>query len=117
MKASEVLRLAKTRMFTPEEVLDGVSSDPLRTTEYLCFAIEELYKNDEIPHEDMQRLRRSIGGRLFPFSSYAAHLFTVDTGFRAQYGAKQWREREKAIQRRKFQWIDDMVEEFETRGD
>lgn len=117
MKASEVLRLAKTRMFTPEEVLVGVSSDPLRTTEYLCHAIEDLYKDGEIPYEDMQRLRRSISGRLSPFSSYAAHLFTVDTGFRAQYGAQQWQEREKAIQRRKFQWVDEMIEEFETRGD
>lgn len=117
MKATEVLRLAKTRMFTPEEVLNGVSSDPLRTTEYLCFALEDLYKDDEIPYEDMKRLQRSISGRLFPFSSYAAHLFTMDTSFRAQYEAKQWEEREKAIQRRKFQWIDEMIEEFETVGD
>lgn len=117
MKASEVLRLAKTRMFTPEEVLNGVSSDPLRTTEYLCFALEELYRDDEIPYEDMKRLQRSISGRLFPFISYAAHLFTVDIDFRVQYGSSRWEEREKAIQRRKFQWIDEMIEEFETRGD
>lgn len=117
MKASEILRLAKTRMFTPEEVVYGVSSDPLRTTEYLCHAIDDLYKDGEIPYEDRKRLRRTIGGRLSPFISYAAHLFATDTDFRAQYEAKQWEEREKAIQRRKFQWIDEMIEEFETRGD
>lgn len=117
MKASEVLRLAKTRMFTPEEVLNGVSSDPLRTTEYLCHAIEDLYKDGEIQYEDRKRLRRSISGRLFPFNSYAAHLCAVDNDFLAQYGTKQWEEREKAVQRRKFRWIDEMIEEFETRGD
>lgn len=117
MKASEILRLAKTHMFTPEEVVYDVSSDPLRTTEYLCHAIEDLYKDDEIPYEDRQRLRRSISERLFPFSSYAAHLFTVDIDFRVQYGSSRWEEREKAIQRRKFRWIDEMIEEFETRGD
>ena len=116
MKTSVALKIVKKHVAVDA---DGcLKSWQMGTPErYICHAAGQAYELNEISHKAKMKITKHINGLLMPHSSLEMWLNSgcfIGPLFKERYGTRAYLNKMQAT---RHAWIDNMIKEFQSKGD
>ena len=116
MKTSVALKIVKKHVAVDADGCANCWQDGAMQR-YICHAAERATGRGGISHKASVKITKHIEGLLMPHSSLETWLDRggfIDPGFRGNYGIRAYLNKMQAT---RHAWIDNMIKEFQSKGD